>query len=1059
MARLPNKEQEDAIKSLDCGLLVAGAGSGKTFVIVEKIFYLAAKELSKNSDPFLVENFFKKKAVVTFTEKAAEELKARIFREVKARIENDLGNKSFWILIEEKIKFLFVGTIHSLCSMALQSGACAYIKGAFEIITDVEHRLKVKKIIEKIPISKEMYGDFTCELFLYNHDQVVQVFSKIMQDSATRVLWNKDLGDDKLMFNCEENFWKEFFLINASDIQNISSINISDYKQHSEKKWFLILDDFLKILSEARMNFMGITKKIDALFVEHQRMSSPDKRLGLVNLVDAFRFISKFKSFFKKNMEFLNAFFCESKPGMSWEKLLRDVFKNLENNYLSIPGLSFSDLEYYCYQGLRNQQFELFDYLIVDEFQDTSEIQYDILKRLLTNQGKIFCVGDKKQAIYRFRGGEIELIDRLESEKANALFLTNNYRSCPNIIRFNNAFYSWLMPEISLEQAVPGMPGIEGNGVVAELVLDKCLNEDLGEEQKCLLESELIAKKIIDLKKNHPRIDIAVLYKKISPSRYLLKTLKANNLSYRAQVKLELLDDPIFIILMMCTEHLLKAKHEKDFFNLHQKIKGILYYLDIRDDKFSIELIKKLHKDYSLYGLKAALDIFLIQTGIRNSFFSYNLDLFDKIIEMHGSSLEKIFLMCEEQSKRKYSISITFGNDTNPIQIMTVHSSKGLEFDAVILGGINGNDNYKQRMDMIGKLPGSYKWKRAVTDKTWLKTPAMIMEEMIDKIKECQEGKRLLYVATTRARKFLIWPDLKLDDGEEDIKESTRWIKYFRIFKKQGVYDINSEGLVVDVGSLSENDNFNPPIFHQDSVGIIDSLYQRDIASIGVVGELSATKIVALYLCPRKFYLESVLHIDQDNLVSWSLNYIQETDDKEFVSDAKRGTRLHLLLSKYVLSRDEHILFPRGMSIDNQLALGYAKNLIDSICGQIKSELEVKFLLGGQMISAVLDLFIETQDHIEIWDFKTGGRCEEKMLSYLEQLKLYAYGIYQTTKTKKKVHLLVVWIDEKCTDRTMFEYVQIEDAVSSLWSKISDLSIVNNRHCLSCIYNKLCNLG
>ena len=95
-----------------------------------------------------------------------------------------------------------------------------------------------------------------------------------------------------------------------------------------------------------------------------------------------------------------------------WSEVLTKIFRYLNNNYHRYDGYGYSDLEFYLIKGLiEKDQIErrLGKSLItiIDEFQDTSEIQFNIIKLILGNQfEKMFCVGDLKQAIYGFRGGD-----------------------------------------------------------------------------------------------------------------------------------------------------------------------------------------------------------------------------------------------------------------------------------------------------------------------------------------------------------------------------------------------------------------------------------------------------------------------------------------------------------------------------------------------------------------------------------------------------------------------------------------------------------------------------
>lgn len=91
---------------------------------------------------------------------------------------------------------------------------------------------------------------------------------------------------------------------------------------------------------------------------------------------------------------------------------------------------------------LRFQPAKKYKYLFVDEFQDTNKLQYQLLKNLVSSGGQVQIVGDPYQSIYGFRGSDSDLFQRfLEDFKANILFLTQTYRSSQKITALANSFY------------------------------------------------------------------------------------------------------------------------------------------------------------------------------------------------------------------------------------------------------------------------------------------------------------------------------------------------------------------------------------------------------------------------------------------------------------------------------------------------------------------------------------------------------------------------------------------------------------------------------------------
>jgi ATP-dependent exoDNAse (exonuclease V) beta subunit len=91
-----------------------------------------------------------------------------------------------------------------------------------------------------------------------------------------------------------------------------------------------------------------------------------------------------------------------------------------------------------------------FDHFLIDEFQDTSQLQWDnlflMIEEAMSKGGTLFYVGDKKQAIFRFRGGTTSLFDGIQEKlkiyKVKRDFLKDNYRSSKEIVEFNNLVFS-----------------------------------------------------------------------------------------------------------------------------------------------------------------------------------------------------------------------------------------------------------------------------------------------------------------------------------------------------------------------------------------------------------------------------------------------------------------------------------------------------------------------------------------------------------------------------------------------------------------------------------------
>jgi ATP-dependent helicase/nuclease subunit A len=167
----------------------------------------------------------------------------------------------------------------------------------------------------------------------------------------------------------------------------------------------------------------------------------------------------------------------------------------------SLHVLDFADLEDYAYRILDNESVlrvlrNQFRAIFIDEFQDTNRAQWRFFKRLATEDGarfrenSLFIVGDAKQAIYSFRGGEVEVFELARREIGHSVGFASNFRSRPNLLAFTNRFFRSLLTGGELYeaeaqdlryQAEPDFPTryVENGGSVRHIVVtDPSANED-----------------------------------------------------------------------------------------------------------------------------------------------------------------------------------------------------------------------------------------------------------------------------------------------------------------------------------------------------------------------------------------------------------------------------------------------------------------------------------------------------------------------------------------------------------------------------------------------------
>jgi CRISPR/Cas system-associated exonuclease Cas4 (RecB family) len=379
------------------------------------------------------------------------------------------------------------------------------------------------------------------------------------------------------------------------------------------------------------------------------------------------------------------------------------------------------------------------------------------------------------------------------------------------------------------------------------------------------------------------------------------------------------------------------------------------------------------------------------------------------------------------------------GKGKNLIKIMTVHASKGLEFDHVILGGIHSNEVGKGGLPpLFGKNPGSFLWKKESKERKLLKTPEYFIEQEYKKIKDGFESKRMLYVACTRAKNSLSYVDV-FEKG----KGPKSWINAFRSF-----VDTKSLIKTSEINySLSQIPlrKINRPLFHREDLGIIYKENSKESSHLGILGDISVTSLISLSECPRKFYLKNVCRFDTDNL-----NQAFDGEELEVVSSSQRGSQIHLEISSKIKQKD--------FSIHPDSSINFALDYLQTFKSdfEILSEKSFKFPLFGYMCSGIPDAILRPlrDGSFSIIDFKTGNKKE----AHIFQLLAYAYGAYQLgmVDKKNKIKLILLYLDLGVTLEVFTDFQKSAEELFKVWKNLYNLDQVNLGHCKECSFHGLC---
>jgi ATP-dependent exoDNAse (exonuclease V) beta subunit len=406
----------------------------------------------------------------------------------------------------------------------------------------------------------------------------------------------------------------------------------------------------------------------------------------------------------------------------------RILFDEESDKFTQLP-------ELYCRLALR------FKHFLIDEFQDTSVLQwknlYLMVENVLSTDGSLFYVGDKKQAIYRFRGGEVALIDevkeRFKGFKISRDTLIKNYRSEKQIVEFNNTVFSPDNIARFLQDKDRMGKGLELNPAEKEQILNvfrdsrQTHKEDLkygyvksefidvsdSGEAEDILKGKLLVL-VGDLKKRFKPRDIAILARKNDDVQLLTSWLLEKGIPAESEKTLNIRQNPYIKELVSFLKFLnspidnlsfasfisgeifssatgIESQVIQDFiFSLRDKPGGGAHlYREFRHqfpDQWN-DYVEDFFKSVGfvpLYELTVSIFArFGLMKNLRpyQGFFMKFLELI-KEQEEENSGISDFLEFFDKTPEEDLYVNVTEGDS---IKILTIHKSKGLEFGAVIL--------------------------------------------------------------------------------------------------------------------------------------------------------------------------------------------------------------------------------------------------------------------------------------------------------------------------------------------------------------------------------------
>ena len=802
----------------------ASAGSGKTFTLVKQ--YL--KVLLTSSDLFM----FQKVLAITFTNKAAGEMKARVLfylEEFAEGSESDLfknilseTNLDATIIQERSKKILdailknyaafSITTIDSFTHKIIKSFAFDLgLSLNFEVEMDAISLLNeaVDVLISKIGTDQKL----TNLLIDYSLDKIDDDkswdISKDLNDFA-KVLLNEDdvkhfrrLADKKLddFFELKNKIQKSnkgiekeykvfgnevLSFIETSGVQLSDFAYTGEYPKHFQKLTKLRFLKFDDLKFDARLN--TVIEDGKNLFAGKASAASKDTIQEISEQLRLYYYQSKDLYNRTYSSYLLNKITLKSIIPLAVLNNVNSELNNIKEDNNIRLNAEFNQL---ISDNIKNEPApfiyerigQRFQHYFIDEMQDTSVLQWQNLIPLIENalaqeNSNLLLVGDGKQAIYRWRGGKAEQFIDLGSNEVNPFNiqkeiknLETNYRSYSEIINFNNTFFShtanflnnesyknlFLQGNVQLENAKKG-------GFVSLSFLEK---EEEKEDEKVKYPKKVL-EKINQLKEDFYLNEICVLTRTkkdgIAVADYLsengISIISSETLLLKNNSKINFIIDFLysiqntndeekrFEVLYFLHEHLQLKVPKNEFFKKHIKLTNASIFENLKS--YGISFNFSVFQQVPFYE---KIEEIIRGFKLVNSSNAYVQFFLDVVLEQQRKATD-IGDFLEFWELKKDKLSIVASENTNAVQVMTIHKSKGLEFPVVIFPcDVN---IYKQINPKIwfDDLPKEYDFKELLID--YKKDLSLINARGLEIYNQQREeleldNFNLLYVSLTRA--------------------------------------------------------------------------------------------------------------------------------------------------------------------------------------------------------------------------------------------------------------------------------------------------------------------
>lgn len=982
-------------------LISAGAGSGKTAVLTERIYDLAKKE-----------NTLKNFLILTFTKLAAGEMKARVRKK--------LLKDPTTVLLASQVDNAHIETFDSFTLFLTQKYSYALnVSSNLSVIDSSVVNIKRRKVMDEL-FEKHYLEENTSFIKLMKEyckkdDSIIKEFILKIIDASDKTVdkygylnhLKNDFYNDQIVDQALNDYVNEIYENIKFILGKVSSTGLEDasdeFAINNYLAHILLLNDYDKIRDYFSLfNFPSRKGK--------QKTSDVEFRNAVAEF--AKKKIKTEKSVDYGDSNFIRETYLKQKEyaqtivdlAIEVEQVM-DEYKK-EHNVYSYGDISRFALKLIENEFIRKEISESFKYIMIDEYQDTNEVQEKLISAI--GKDNIYMVGDVKQSIYKFRGADCTIfqdkyIKYKHEEGGKEIDLNTSYRSRKEIVDFINETFTAIMDKNinTIDYSDGHLFGFGQNRYIPNnIYIPEVYNYDYSVSADSTdKETELIIQDIISKKNNHFQVydldnkvfkdcdykDFAVITGTKTQFAQMKRKFEEAGIPVHAYDKEDLFSsDIVFLIknllkLLKCS---LNAEYESNDFKhafmsvarsflfeypdgkLHNIVIDKTYLLEPFMQK--IELIKEKLRFKSIKEIVVTIyDEFALYDSIcKITQFYANTHKAETILNIAGS-LDSIGFTFDDFVEYFDQIAeikeeVEFKDDSageNSVTLINIHASKGLEYRIVYYSMLN-----KQFVTNSDKnsfvLSDKYGLLLPYTSGTYNSIFIHLSNEKVCK-EDFEEKIRELYVALTRAKEKII-----ILNGNKEVKKQTIKREYHcKSFKE----------ILAISNALSKYASYVPSFEYL----VVKEEKPLDINKI-ILKQINVdSKIVNKHRASKALDLdvdESLLEFGR-RLHNYLENVNFESKDLSFISDYK--------MKKYV------------SNVVNSKIFSNVKN------NQIKKEFY--FYDEEQNLEGYIDALIIKENEIDIVDYKIKNISDEH---YDQQLNSYRRYISRISNKPVKMFLL-----------------------------------------------------